>query len=591
MIRDSLETEPERSLRSDRLTSAAEPTTRPPADSPRPAAAAPSTAPPRKAAATPPAARHRGHGGKVLIATVLLGGCGLTAAALSTLTGGSWTSTDQPLVYYTVTRGDLPIVVTERGNLESQDAVSVRCEVDDIEGDGIHGTPILSIVPNGASVEKDELLVELDVANHTERLDRQILNTERARSEQVQAQVKYDNRKSQNETLREEAELAVQLADLALKQFEDDNGGTFQLDLQDVELQIQEAQAGKLIEETNLEGVEQLYKLGYRSRGELDQARLSALKAERQLATALSRKRELVTYRYQKTKLELGGALASAQRALEQVKRDNESLLAQAAAKLEAENEALKKEEERLARYREQISKSKIYAPQAGMVAYSISKHRWYSQEIREGAPVRPRQLILTLPNLKKMQVKTSVHESVLDQVRSGLNVTIRVDAIPDRTYAGSIQSVAVLPDQSSWMSSDTKVYETVITIDEDVHQLKPGMTAVAEIHVDRLIAVLSVPVQAIVQIENESWCYVDGAGGVERRIVELGRTNDKFVEIRSGVDVGDRVVLNPMAIVDEAERSEVPISPDGGASEKRAAEGGAGRQPTDAAADPAPAA
>ena len=100
------------------------------------------------------------------------------------------------------------------------------------------------------------------------------------------------------------------------------------------------------------------------------------------------------------------------------------------------------------------------------MVAYATAD-RYYGEEIREGASVRPRQKILSLPNLSKMQVKTSVHESVLDQVKPGLSVGVRVDAFPDRLYPGTVKSVAVLPDQGGWFGSDTKVYQTIITIDE----------------------------------------------------------------------------------------------------------------------------
>ena len=190
------------------------------------------------------------------------------------------------------------------------------------------------------------------------------------------------------------------------------------------------------------------------------------------------------------------------------------------------------------------------------MVAFA-SSGRYQRAPIAEGTAVRGRQKILTLPNLTHMQVKTAIHESVLDQIKPGLPVTVCVDAFPDRRFTGSVASVAVLPDQSGWMSSDTKVYETIVTIDEEVEQLKPGMTAVVEIHVVRLEDVLVVPVQAIVQIQSESWCYVDIDGQVEKRILTLGRTNDKFVVLREGINEGDRVVLNPSAIVEQSEEGE----------------------------------
>jgi multidrug efflux pump subunit AcrA (membrane-fusion protein) len=88
-------------------------------------------------------------------------------------------------------------------------------------------------------------------------------------------------------------------------------------------------------------------------------------------------------------------------------------------------------------------------------------------------------------------------------------------------------------------------------------------MTAVVDIQVDRLEDVLSIPVQAVVQVERDNWCYVQGEGGIERRNIRLGRSNDKFVEVRGGLEPGVEVVLNPMAIVAEAEDREPRISPE----------------------------
>ena len=441
------------------------------------------------------------------VAVIVTVGAGLALRRVS-----DTIKTDGALVIYEVQPTDLEITVTERGNLESQFDVQVKCEVDDVSEDGINGTPIVWIVENGSSVKKGDMLVELDASSIRDRLDEQVLDAQSAKANYIQAKVQHENQETQNATDLAEAKLAVQLAELAVKQFEDEEGGTFQIELQDIELLVQEAEAGQLIEKTNLEGVEQLYKLGYRSSGELAQARLSALRAERELATTLSKRRELVEYKYKKQKMELEGALASAQRAFEQVDRNNEAILAQTKAKMDAAEEALKKEEELLARYRDQVEKCMIYAPQDGMVAYATG-NRWNREEIRAGAPVRPRQTILSLPNLQHMQVKTAVHESVLDRIKKGLKTSIRVDAFPDRQYDGTVQSVAVLPDQGGWMSSDTKVYSTIVTIDQEVRQLKPGMTAVVQIHVDRLRNVLAVPVQAIVQVGDETWCYVEQSG------------------------------------------------------------------------------
>ena len=266
----------------------------------------------------------------------------------------------------------------------------------------------------------------------------------------------------------------------------------------------------------------------------------------------MARAKQLQKYTYEMEKLDRKGRYDTACRALEQVKRNNESELAQAEAARDSANRAYDKEKERYERYQQQLEKCKIYAPQDGMVAFSMGDRRNRGTVIEEGAFVRERQEILTLPDLARMQVNTAVHESVLDQVHPGLKAIIRVDAFPDRSYQGSVKSVAVLPDQGGWLSSDTKVYKTIVTINEQVTQLKPGMTAVVEVDIEKLTNVLSVPIQAIIQRGRENWCYVQADSGVQKRVVTLGKTNDKFVEVKQGLEEYDVVVLNPMSLVDE---------------------------------------
>ena len=100
---------------------------------------------------------------RALVGVLVASGGLLLLAAISTVVGGLGSSA-QPFIYYAVVRGDLPITVTERGNLESQDNVRIICEVDDIERDGIDGTMLLYVVPNGSTVKKGDLLAEFDAA-------------------------------------------------------------------------------------------------------------------------------------------------------------------------------------------------------------------------------------------------------------------------------------------------------------------------------------------------------------------------------------------------------------------------------------------
>ncbi len=494
-------------------------------------------------------------GGTLLLSLLILGGYRLFA-------GGGRVSNEE-LVFHSVQAMDLPITITERGNLESQQNIEVICEVDDVRRDSINGTPIVWLIENGASVKKGDLLVELDSSPLQERVDGQIIDTERAKALEIQSLAQYENQITQNQTSEADAELRVKLAELELKMYVDKESGTYQLEVEQIKRTIDDVNNEILAAQANLElkgnqklGIESLFKLGYAGKSELERSRFDFLQAESQYAAKMNRLRTQLssldkkeTYEREMELLRLEGAMATMERNLQQAIRNNEAKLAQSKAAMESAKKSLKKELERLARYQDQLAKCKIYAPEDGMVAYAVSRYG----EIREGVAVRQRQHLLSLPNLTHMQVKTSVHESVLDQIATGLPTTIRVDAGADVCYHGSVQSVAVLPDQTSWSSSDTKVYKTIVKIDEAVTQIKPGMTAVVDIHVDLLHDVIAIPIQAVVQAEGENWCYVESSGSIERRHVEVGLTDEKFVEIPAGLDIGERVVLNPMSISDEA--------------------------------------
>lgn len=469
------------------------------------------------------------------------------------------------LIFHTVKKGTLSITVTERGNLESQQNVKLFCEVDDISGDSIDGTAILSIVENGTEVKQGDLLVELDSSGHLERVDAQILATEKASAAQIQADIQFENQQSQNETLEDQAVLAVELARLQLEMFTHDENGTNVLEADEINREIDDtenlilaARAQLKLNENAKQGTEELFKLGYAGRSEVDRTRLDYLQAQSALAAQINRLETQLGNLNKKTdferrmsEMQFRGDLDTAKRDLEQVKRNNQAELAKAKVTLDAANRQLKKEEERLERYKSQLSKCKIFAPQDGMVAYATPSRYSRSSTIAEGALIRERQHILSLPNLRMMQVKTSVHESVQNQISEGLAATIRLDAFPDRQYQGRVKSIGVLPESGSWYDSDTKMYETYVTIDEEVEEIKPGMTAVVEIHVDQLEDVFTVPVQAVQQEESATFCYVERNGRIQKQDIEVGRTNDKFVEVKQGLENSDRVVLNPMSVTE----------------------------------------
>lgn len=492
----------------------------------------------------------------------------------------------QQFVYYTVTKADLPIVVTERGNLESQIRTEIRCEVENISVDrsGNFGTQIIFIVPNGSAVKKGDLLVELDSASLRDKLDLQMIAVQRAKSMRIQAQAKYDNQITQNQTAEAEATLKRDLAKLLLEMYIHPETGEHKLALDEIDRiideaknQILEARAALQLQETEKAGIQTLFELGYRGKSDVEQSRFKFLQAEDKLASAMNKlstsqasRQQMQDFVFKMKSKSLQGDVDTAKRTLMQVQTDNESKLEQARAAKEEAEAAESKESERLAKLNSQLEKCKICAPHDGMVVYDRDRdsRSMIDTDIREGATVRERQQILSLPDLSKMQVRTQIHEAVLDQVHAGLPVTVRVDAFPNRRYVGLVEDVAVVANSGGWYGSTVKTYDCVVRIPDRVEGLKPGMTAIVDIHVDRIRNVLAVPVQAVFQIDKDHWCYVDGPQGVEKRKVELGHSNDKFVHVIGGLALDNRVVLNPMSLLEASASSENEIAPDADAPE-----------------------
>ena len=123
--------------------------------------------------------------------------------------------------------------MTERGTMESQNNVEILCEVEDVQGDGINGTPILWIIENGLSVKKGDLLVELDTAL-APGATRQSDSGHRtgARQRDPGPRELRESRHPQQDGPGQ-GRLDVELADLALQQYEDEHGGTYQIECQE----------------------------------------------------------------------------------------------------------------------------------------------------------------------------------------------------------------------------------------------------------------------------------------------------------------------------------------------------------------------
>jgi glycosyltransferase involved in cell wall biosynthesis len=154
----------------------------------------------------------------------------------------------------------------------------------------------------------------------------------------------------------------------------------------------------------------------------------------------------------------------------------------------------------------------------------------------KAGANINPMdRVVATLPDLSSMLSKVYVSEIDISKVKKGLPVNVTIDAFPDKSYSGSVFTVANIGEQLP--NSDSKVFEVMIKIDSSDYSLRPSMTTNNKIIIDVLENVTYIPNECI-HTGTDSIPVVYTRGGV-RQIVIPGKANDKEIVIEKGVKPG----------------------------------------------------
>jgi Membrane-fusion protein len=319
-----------------------------------------------------------------------------------------------------------------------------------------------------------------------------------------------------------------------LRKFEDD-------------LQVAQKEEGQA--KVQLEGTKRLFGKGFVTKIDMEKDEIAYENSRLKVQTAETARDLFLKYEFPKTAEEDLSKHAEAVRELTRARKAAVSKLAQAQAKLKSAQGQYNIQSRQKKDLYEQQEKCTIKAKKPGLVVYGGSREdmMFYGGEerIREGATVRERQSIITIPDMTKMSVRVKIHESYIKKVKKGQKARITVDAFPDKVLDGEVTQVGVLPDsQNMWMNPDLKVYLTTVTIQGTNDWLKPGMSAKVEVFVSRLPDVVYVPVQAVSAADGKQVCYLANGHKPEQRVVEVGEFNDEFIEIKMGLKEGDKVLL-----------------------------------------------
>jgi len=197
-------------------------------------------------------------------------------------------------------------------------------------------------------------------------------------------------------------------------------------------------------------------------------------------------------------------------------------------AKDEADN-AMKVQQAAMVLAQVRLDKNDIRAPFGGVIGL---------RNVSTGDYVAVGQDLVALEAIDPLKVDFRIPEIYLSQTRTGQTLQISLDAMPDKSFGGTVYAISPLIDtggRSIVMRAQVK---------NPGGQLRPGMFARVKLLLDTPSQALAVPEAALVPVGDDQFVYRVQNGRAERVQVEVGQRREAMVEITSGLAEGDVIVV-----------------------------------------------
>ncbi len=198
---------------------------------------------------------------------------------------------------------------------------------------------------------------------------------------------------------------------------------------------------------------------------------------------------------------------------------------------LEAARARVREAEATLAGLRGRAAQTVVRAPIAGVV---------YGLAVRTGAYLNPGDLVANVGRIEQLRVRVYVDEPELGRVRAGQPVVITWDALPGRTWNGTVEREAT----EIQALGTRQVGEVVCTIDNPQGELIPGTNVNAEIRTAVVENAITIPREALRREARGTGVYRLRDNVLEWREVTTGVASATRVEVTSGLAEGDAVAL-----------------------------------------------
>ncbi len=170
------------------------------------------------------------------------------------------------------------------------------------------------------------------------------------------------------------------------------------------------------------------------------------------------------------------------------------------------------------------------------------------SINVSEGSVVGQTSPAVTIADVSKLEINTNLSEYLINKAKVGDKVDILIKSLTDEPFTGTISAISPAP------ALGTLTYPITISVDDNSETIKAGMFAEVQIVSDMKEDVICIPSDAVFIKSGESKVVV--LNGVIPTITTLvtGLDNGIFVEVISGLKVGDKIAVSGQQYVVDGE-------------------------------------
>lgn len=437
--------------------------------------------------------------------------------------------------YFHVVPMDMDVKIVKDGELQAINNIEIQSTV---EGQ----TTVQTLVKEGATVKKGDVLITLDSSTIRQKIEDTTLDLQKAEADAINARELRAIQESQNNANLEAAEVALSLAKLDIRQYVE---GTYPQLLANTQTDLDMAKINLKNVEEKLGQTRALFSKGFVTATAVKDDELQVTNARNNVQKAQTALKVLTGYTHEMSMAEKQNAVAQAEQKLARTQRENAASMSQKNADVLAKDNALAVMKRRMEHLQEQLAGCTIHAPADGMVVYATSNDRNAQSALQEGSQVRERQALLRLPDTTGMKAVVRIQEGQVSRLHEGQRAKITVPNLP-QPIGATLSRISVLADSSQrWWNPDLKEYPVDLELDQTPPSLKPGMSVTTSILLNHVNDALAVPLTTIYTVGQDSYVFVRNRDGEPKYTkVKLGAVNETHAQILEGLTAGADVKI-----------------------------------------------